>query len=181
MKKSIQIIFIAALSQLLLRVVNDIIILSIGTTKIDSNGYPKFLFLIFGVINFIIYFFSIYKIYPFLINKKNKYWRLFLCTFSIGITFYLLYYVYQFIIFKFFPYFDANTIASKDLGFLYNGPSFSPVNDLLIHPFVQLYYYIPGLSYFLLNVISFFLGQTIFLSFLLPLIIILFMSKKSHR
>lgn len=181
MKKIIKIIFIAALSQLLLRVVNDVIILNIGTIRIDSNGYPKFLIYILGVFNLFIYFFSVYKIYPLVINQKNKYWKLFICTFSIGITFYLLHYIYQFIIFKFFPYFDANVIAYKDFGFLYNGPNFHPINDLLIHPFVQLYYYISGFILFDLHVISFFFGETIFLSFLIPYIIILFMNKKIDR
>ena len=181
MKKEFQIFLIAVLAIIVLRILDGLIILNIGTTKIETNAYPKFLFYIICFAYVIIYFLANFKIYSVIITQKNKYWKLFAFTFLVGMFSYLLFFLIQLITFKYFPNYDPNAISSKTLGIPYIEPRFNPINELLINPIIQLYYYIPGINFFPLDVIMYFLGQPIYLSFLIPFVIISLRNKKNYR
>jgi len=181
MNKKLQILIIAVLAILILKIFYGLTILKIGTTKIDTNAYPRFLFYIIGFLYIAIFIISNFKIYNYIKNPKYKYWKLFIFTLLIGICSYLLFFLIQLITFKYFPNYDPNAISSKTLGIPYIEPKFNPIEELLIGPFVQLYYYIPGIQFFPFNVVMYFFGQPIFLSFVAPLIVILLRNKKNYR
>ena len=178
MKKQFQIIIIAVLAIVILRILNGVIILNIGTTKIGTEGYPKFLLFVIGFIFITIYFIANFKMYSIISYQKHKYWKLFIFSFLIGLFSYLLFLLISLITFKHFPNYDPNYISSKSLGIPYIEPKFDPINELLIGPIIQLYYYIPEIKSFPLNVIMYFFGQPIFLSFVIPIVIIFLRNKK---
>lgn len=181
MKKVYSIIISSVLTLIIFRIFDGLAILKIGTTKIGIDAYPKILFYIFVTLNFVVFFIANNKFYSIVKNQKYKYWKLFALTLLIAIITDLLFFFLQLIIFKFQPNYDPNIISHKELGVHYNGPKYDPLNGIFIQPFIQLYYYIPGLKFFAKDVIIYFLGQPIFLSFLIPFIIIIFKKKKNYK
>ncbi|SKC12744.1 hypothetical protein SAMN05660477_03174 [Soonwooa buanensis] len=181
MNKKLQILVIAVLAIVILKIFNGLIILNIGTSKIETNAYPKFLFYLLGLLYISIFFMSNLKIYNYIKNQKHKYWKLSAFTLLIGICSYLLFFLIQLITFKYFPNYDPNAITSKNLGIPYIEPKFNPINELLINPIIQFYYYIPGIQFFPLDVVMYFFGQPLFLSFVFPLVVILLRNKKNYR
>ena len=97
MKKQFQIIIIAVLAIVILRILNGVIILNIGTTKIGTEGYPKFLLFVIGFIFITIYFIANFKMYSIIIYQNHKYWKLFIFSFLIGLFSYLLFLLIYFL------------------------------------------------------------------------------------
>ena len=179
MKKIYSIVTLSVLALIVLQVVDGLTILKIGTTRIDFNMYPKFLLYIFAALNFTVYFIANNKFYTLIKNQKYKYWKMFSLTLLVAFIADFLIFILHLIIYKFQPSYDPNFIFFKELGIPYSGPKYEPIKEILIHPFIQLYYYISAFKFFAMNIVIYFMKQPILLSFLIPFLIIILRWKKN--
>ena len=135
-KKSIlKILLYAILSVFILNNLDTVAILKF-------EKYPKILYYIFILLEFLIFVIALNRIYFEIDTKKHIFLKLFSFSFLIVIIQYCLSYFTQFILYNYFKEYDPNIITYRDLGIVYNGPQFKPIETLIIFPFTQLYIYI---------------------------------------
>lgn len=180
MKKHFQIIVTATFAICILKILHEVQIINSGTAISDAADSSLMSFNFITItISVIIYFLANFRIAAVISSQKHKYWKLFFSTLAIGLFSYVFLFLIQLMAFTYFPQYDTNAILFKDLHLPYSGPKLDLINEILLRPFIQLYYFLPGIHFFSMDVIMFLLSQPIFLSFIIPVITLTYRNKIS--
>lgn len=170
MKRASQIVLITSLVLLLLRIIPDQLYINF------SQNIYSIVWNIFILIELVVVFFALKRIYL-NFDYQVSYLKLLSFALIIVILKYILCFIYEVIVSKYFPSLDPSIKLYETLHIPYREPVFAPFQNLIINPFQQTYNYIvPFPQYY--TALTFIFTQGIFYSLFLTFLVKKFYEKQ---